>query len=99
MQTEPCVEERSHESLTPEAEQLLLLSAQRGDEEALDRLVRSYRRFVLKICAAQLPRGGAGCEPEDAAQVALVRFVCYVPEIDPDRPLAPVVGQIARHTC
>jgi RNA polymerase sigma-70 factor (ECF subfamily) len=80
---------------TPEQDRELVLRARKGDERALDELARAWRPFVLVVCRAH----AAEQDVDDLTQQALVRFLCRLDAVNPQRPLAPWVGQVARNVC
>jgi len=73
-----------------------LLLAQRGEEEAVNRLVTSYQQPVFNLCYRML---GEYTEAEDAAQEALVKAVMHLSSYDPERPFKPWVLRIASNEC
>lgn len=77
-------------------EQEWLLSAQRGDEEAINHLVVSYQQPVFNLCYRML---GNRAEAEDAAQEALVKAIMNLHSFDPNRPFKPWMLRIASNEC
>jgi len=73
-----------------------LLSAQSGEEAAVDRLVTTYQQPVFNLCYRML---GEYTEAEDAAQEALVKAVLNLHTYDPERPFKPWVLRIASNEC
>ncbi|HQE91185.1 MAG TPA: sigma-70 family RNA polymerase sigma factor [Anaerolineae bacterium] len=73
-----------------------LLSAQRGEEEAVNRLVTCYQQAVFNLCYRML---GEYTEAEDAAQEALVKAVMHLHTYDPERPFKPWLLRIASNEC
>ena len=73
-----------------------LLSAQNGDEAAVNRLVTTYQQPVFNLCYRML---GEYTEAEDAAQEALVKAVLNLHGYDAERPFKPWVLRIASNEC
>ncbi len=73
-----------------------LLLAQRGDKEAINRLVANYQQSVFNLCFRIL---GEYTEAEDAAQEALVKAVMHLHTYDPERPFKPWMLRIASNEC
>ena len=73
-----------------------LISAQRGEEAAVNRLVTTYQQPVFNLCYRML---GEVTEAEDAAQEALVKAVLNLHTFDTERPFKPWVLRIASNEC
>ena len=80
--------------LEAESDEVLAGRVQRGDADALERLVRRYVRAVHAVAASYL------AEPEDiedAAQETFLRAIRGIALYDVKRPFAPWLYQIARN--
>ncbi len=73
-----------------------LLLAQRGETEAVNRLVATYQQAVFNLCYRML---GEYTEAEDAAQEALIKAVMHLHTYDPERPFKPWLLRIASNEC
>lgn len=72
----------------------LAREVQRGDREALDRLVRRYLRPIHAVMASYLAERA---DVEDAAQDAFLRAIDGIGSYRASRPFAPWLYQIARN--
>lgn len=77
-----------------ESDEELARSVQRGDRQALERLVRRYVRPVHAVVAAFLTEREA---IEDASQETFLRALQALGRYDSRRPFAPWLYQIARN--
>jgi RNA polymerase sigma-70 factor (ECF subfamily) len=78
----------------PESDESLARSVQRGDRQALERLVRRYVRPVHAVIASFLAEPS---QVEDAAQETFLRMLRAIDRFDARRPFAPWLYQIARN--
>jgi RNA polymerase sigma-70 factor (ECF subfamily) len=67
---------------------------QRGDRDALERLVRRYVRPVHSVVASFLRESA---DAEDAVQESFLRAINGIAKYDPARPFAPWLYQVARN--
>lgn len=72
----------------------LARSAQAGDKDAFELLVRRYYRSVLALVTAHL---SASADVEDTVQDAFLRALDHIQMFDPRRPFAPWLYQVARN--
>jgi RNA polymerase sigma-70 factor (ECF subfamily) len=84
----------SEERLDPAPDEALVRRVQRGDVDALERLVRRYVRPIHAVAASYLSEPA---DVEDAAQETFLRALRGIEGYDPDRPFAPWLYQIARN--
>jgi RNA polymerase sigma-70 factor (ECF subfamily) len=76
------------------SDEALAARVQRGDREALERLVRRYVRVVHGIAASYLPER---VNAEDAVQDTFLRLLRGLRGYDASKPFAPWLYQIARN--
>jgi len=74
----------------------LIRRAQRGDDVAINELVKRWRGYVASICRDYLRDPG---DVEDAIQDTLVKLIVHLDRVDARKPLAPYLAQIARRVC
>ena len=84
----------SDEELAASSDESLARRAQRGDERALEHLVRRYLRPIRVILTSYL---AAAADAEDASQETFLRALRAIESYDPERPFAPWLYQIARN--
>jgi RNA polymerase sigma-70 factor, ECF subfamily len=77
-----------------DSDETLARSVQRGDRDALERLVRRYVRPVHAVLASFLTDRS---QVEDAAQETFLRALGAIDRYDPHRPFAPWLYQVARN--
>lgn len=77
-----------------DSDETLARSVQRGDRDALERLVRRYVRPVHAVLASFLTDRS---QVEDAAQETFLRALGAIDRYDPQRPFAPWLYQVARN--
>lgn len=77
-------------------EQDYLRLAQRGDSDAITRLVQTHQQSVFKVCYRML---GEATEAEDATQEAMVKALTNLASYDLNRPFRPWLLRIASNEC
>jgi len=77
-------------------EQIWVLQAQKGDDEAFTRLVETYQKPVFNLCYRML---GEPDLAEDAAQETFLRAYQHLHRYDQKRPFATWLLSIAAHYC
>ncbi|MEW5827518.1 MAG: sigma-70 family RNA polymerase sigma factor [Chloroflexota bacterium] len=77
-------------------EQVWILQAQRGDDDAFTKLVETYQRPVYNLCYRML---GEPEYAEDAAQETFLRAYRNIGRYDINRPFATWLLSIAAHYC
>jgi RNA polymerase sigma-70 factor (ECF subfamily) len=77
-----------------DSDEALAQRVQRGDRQALDRLVRRYVRPVSAVVASFIADPS---QAEDAAQETFLRALRGLDRYDPRRPFAPWLYQVARN--
>jgi len=80
----------------PDSERDLLLSAQKGDQQAFAHIVQSYQRPVYNLCYRML---GNQQEAEDATQETFIRAYTNLDRFNPDRKFINWVLTIASNHC
>ena len=83
-------------SSPPQTERDLLLSAQKGDQQAFAHIVQSYQRPVYNLCYRML---GNQQEAEDATQETFIRAYTHLDRFNPDRKFLNWVLTIASNHC
>lgn len=77
-------------------EQELLRLAQRGDNEAVTQLVKTYQQNVYNVCYRML---GESTEAEDATQDTMVKALTNLSSYDASRSFRPWLLRIASNEC
>ncbi len=77
-------------------EQVWILQAQRGDDDAFTNLVETYQKPVYNLCYRML---GEPEYAEDAAQETFLRAYQHIGRYDINRPFATWLLSIAAHYC
>jgi RNA polymerase sigma-70 factor (ECF subfamily) len=83
-------------SSSPDQEQLWVLQAQKGNQDAFARLVEAYQRPVYNLAYRML---GSAESAEDAAQETFLRVYTRLDSYDPAFKLASWILSIASHHC
>lgn len=77
-------------------EQLWVLQAQRGNEEAFARLIEAYQAPIYNLAYRML---GSSGEAEDAAQETFLRVYTRLHTYEPERKFSSWILSIASHYC